>query len=103
MANQLKMAQTHTIARLWKQGWARRRIARELELDRESRRKGRPGTVGFSPIGSTVIRPASKARGIRRSWRSAPFVVRRELQPREVGPQGAEAGFAIARECIAAV
>lgn len=36
MANRLKMVQAHTIEGLWKQGWSRRRIARELRLDRET-------------------------------------------------------------------
>ena len=36
MANTLKMVQVHTIEGLWKQGWSRRRIARELGLDRET-------------------------------------------------------------------
>ncbi len=36
MANALKMVQVHTIEGLWKQGWSRRRIARELGLDRET-------------------------------------------------------------------
>lgn len=36
MANQLKMAQVHTIEMLWRQGWSCRRIARELEINRET-------------------------------------------------------------------
>ena len=36
MVNQLKMALIDTIARLREQGWSQRRIARELEIDRET-------------------------------------------------------------------
>ena len=36
MANQLKMALIDTIQRLRRQGWSKRRIARELEIDRET-------------------------------------------------------------------
>jgi len=36
MANQLKMAQVHTIETLWKLGWSCRRIARELGLYRDT-------------------------------------------------------------------
>lgn len=34
MANQLNMAEVHTVQGLWKQGWSCRRIARELGIDR---------------------------------------------------------------------
>ena len=34
MANQLKMALIDTIQRLHQQGWSQRRIARELDIDR---------------------------------------------------------------------
>jgi transposase len=36
VANQLKMALIDTIERLHRQGWSRRRIARELQIDRET-------------------------------------------------------------------
>jgi len=36
VVNQLKMALIDTIARLREQGWSQRRIARELEIDRET-------------------------------------------------------------------
>ena len=36
MANQLKMALVDTIQRLHQQGWSKRRIARELGIDRET-------------------------------------------------------------------
>lgn len=39
MANELKMAEIHTIEQLWKQGWSCRRIARELGLYRDTVRK----------------------------------------------------------------
>jgi len=34
MANQLKMAMIESILSLWRRGWSKRRIARELGLDR---------------------------------------------------------------------
>ncbi len=39
MANELKMADIHTIEQLWKRGWSCRRIARELEIYRDTVRK----------------------------------------------------------------
>ena len=39
MAILLRMAQVNAIEGLWKQGWSRRRIARELGLDRSTVRK----------------------------------------------------------------
>jgi hypothetical protein len=36
VANQLKMALIDTIQRLHQQGWSKRRIARELQIDRET-------------------------------------------------------------------
>jgi transposase len=36
MANQLKMAEVQAILALWAKGWSRRRIARELGMDRET-------------------------------------------------------------------
>ncbi len=36
MANQIKMAERGTIVTLYGRGWSRRRIARELDLDRET-------------------------------------------------------------------
>jgi transposase len=36
MANQLKMAMVHTIEALYRQGWSRRRIAREVGIHRET-------------------------------------------------------------------
>jgi transposase len=39
MANLLRMAQVSAIEGLWKQGWSRRRIARELGLDRSTVRR----------------------------------------------------------------
>ena len=36
MANQLRMAEIHTIEALWRQGWSGRRIAGELDLNRET-------------------------------------------------------------------
>src|SRR5229473_3616204 len=36
MANQLKMALIETIATLRRRGWSQRRIARELDIDRET-------------------------------------------------------------------
>ena len=36
MANQLKMAVVHAILTLARLGWSRRRIARELGIDRET-------------------------------------------------------------------
>ena len=45
MANQLTMALIDTIKHLREQGWSRRRIARELDIDRETvaRHLGRAG------------------------------------------------------------
>lgn len=45
MANWLRMAQVHAIEGLWMQGWSRRRIARELGLDRATVRKYIDGLV----------------------------------------------------------
>src|SRR5438046_1408770 len=39
MANQLKMAKILMVRELHRNGWSQRRIARELELDRETVRK----------------------------------------------------------------
>ena len=36
MANQLGMAEQHSIITLWKRGWSRRRIARTLGIHRET-------------------------------------------------------------------
>src|SRR5437868_13680337 len=36
MANRLNMAMVHTIEALFRQGWSRRRIAREVGIDRET-------------------------------------------------------------------
>ena len=36
MANQLGMAEQHSIITLWKQGWSHRRIARTLGIHRET-------------------------------------------------------------------
>jgi len=36
MANQIKVATTHSITELYNRGWSQRRIARELGLNRET-------------------------------------------------------------------
>jgi transcriptional regulator with XRE-family HTH domain len=60
VANQLKMALIDTIQRLRQQKWSQRRIAKELQIDREtvSRYLGqleapKPATAEGAPNGST--------------------------------------------------
>jgi hypothetical protein len=69
MANRLKMAMVHSIQTLLQRGWSRRRIARELGIDRET--VGRyaclalaeapPGSVGIG-INSDADEPSKPAR-----------------------------------------
>lgn len=50
MANRLKMAMVHSIQTLLERGWSRRRIARELGVDRETvGRYARPVSIGAPP------------------------------------------------------
>ncbi len=50
MANQLKMAAAHTIYTLLERGWSRRRIARELGIDRGTvRRYAQRAAAGIPP------------------------------------------------------
>ncbi len=50
MANQLKMAAVHTIYTLLERGWSRRRIARELGIDRGTvRRYAQRAAAGIPP------------------------------------------------------
>jgi len=57
MANRLKMAMVHSIQTLLQRGWSRRRIARELGIDRE--------TVGrYACLASSAASPGSAAFGI---------------------------------------
>lgn len=70
MANRLKMAMVHSIQTLLQRGWSRRRIARELGIDREtvgryaclaSSAAAPPGSVAFG-IGSDADEPSKPAR-----------------------------------------
>jgi hypothetical protein len=47
--NQLKVHQQETIAALFQQGWSKRKIARELALDRATVRKYLAGAISKSP------------------------------------------------------
>jgi transposase len=59
MANQLKMAMVHTIEALFRQGWSRRRIAREVGIDRETvGRYLRQLTEGPKPAKATLGKSA---------------------------------------------
>ena len=51
--NQLKVNQQHTIVSLFEQGWSKRRIARELALDRATVRKYLAGVKPKSPTPQT--------------------------------------------------
>ena len=51
--NQLKVNQQHTIVSLFEQGWSKRRIARELALDRATVRKYLAGVTPKSPTPQT--------------------------------------------------
>jgi transposase len=51
--NQLKVTQQHTIVSLFGQGWSKRRIARELALDRATVRKYLAGLTPKSPTPQT--------------------------------------------------
>jgi hypothetical protein len=58
MANQLKMAMVHAILTLTRLGWSQRRIAQELEVDRETvaRYVHSPPADPVSPAGSAAGR-----------------------------------------------
>ena len=64
MANQLKMANIHSIFLLHSMHWSQRRIARELGIDRETVRKYLEGGLegakpAISPPGSEGSKPAT--------------------------------------------
>jgi hypothetical protein len=60
--NQLKVNQQQTIVSLHEQGWSKRKIARELVLDRATARKYLAGSTPESPIPhpGSGISPESK-------------------------------------------
>jgi transposase len=64
MANQLKMAMVDSVLRLHAQGWSRRRIARELGLDRETVTRyvqaARAAKPANAPLGSSSPSAPSK-------------------------------------------
>lgn len=75
MVNQLKMALIDTIARLHGQGWSRRRIARELQIDRET--VARYLEMGAAPKPATAggalsdSKPASPAEALSETYIAA--------------------------------
>jgi transposase len=68
MANQIKMATTESIITLYERGWSRRRIARELGLDRET--VGRHIRLRMAPPPKPAIPPA----GISESVEAKPAI-----------------------------
>ena len=65
MSNHLKVAIIDTIASLYRKGWSRRRIARELEIDRETvarylKQAGVAPKPAIAPAGSDSSEPAPK-------------------------------------------
>jgi hypothetical protein len=80
MANLLKMADVQSILTLHARGWSRRRIARELQIDRETVGKhlalaaahpkpakalaGTPGPAGSEPVMAPDSKPATAPAGI---------------------------------------
>ncbi len=70
MANQLKMATVQSILTLHERGWSQRRIASELDVDRETvsryvelaRQASRPATEAISkPANAPIPGPGSSA------------------------------------------
>ena len=60
--NQLKVNRQHTIVSLFEQGWSKRRIARELALDRATVRKYLAGVTPKSPAPQTGSAEATEAK-----------------------------------------
>lgn len=61
MANQLSMAQVHTIQVLLGQGWSRRRIAQELGIHRDTvAQYARLARAGPDPAGSDAVSKPAK-------------------------------------------
>ena len=60
--NQLKVNRQHTIVSLFEQGWSKRRIARELALDRATVRKYLAGVTPKSPTPQTGSAEATEAK-----------------------------------------
>jgi len=67
--NQLKVNRQHTIVSLFEQGWSKRRIARELALDRATVRKYLAGVTPKSPTPQTGSAQTTEAK--------SPKIVRR--------------------------
>lgn len=72
MANLIKVAITHSIQTLYSRGWSKRRIARELGLDRETvaryiriglERESKPAIPAISTAGSPDSKPAISTAG----------------------------------------
>lgn len=66
MANQVKMAVRDSIYALYDRGWSRRRIARELDVDRETvgrHLRLRAASPAITPAGSVEAKPANVPAG----------------------------------------
>src|SRR5436190_1682719 len=60
--NQLKVNRQHTIVSLFEQGWSKRRIARELAVDRATVRKYLAGVMPKSPTPQTGSNQSEQAK-----------------------------------------
>ena len=60
--NQLKVNRQHSIVSLFEQGWSKRRIARELALDRATVRKYLAGVTPKSPTPQTGSAESTEAK-----------------------------------------
>ena len=60
--NQLKVNRQHSIVSLFEQGWSKRRIARELALDRATVRKYLTGATPKSPTPQTGSAQTTEAK-----------------------------------------
>ena len=94
--NELKVNQQHAIAALDQQGWSKRKIARELGVDRSAVRRYLAGTEAKPPTppqtGSEVNHPAAAVASPAPASGPAGFVIHAEL--RRIGDRRSVAAIA---------
>ncbi|MBK6939000.1 MAG: helix-turn-helix domain-containing protein [Planctomycetes bacterium] len=74
MSNQLKMAQIHTIEQLLRHGWSHRRIARELDIHRDTVARVMREVGRLTGVQNRPFRPPARgSRSSRRRIQNRPF------------------------------